>query len=205
MVGFVIGILLIGAFFGGICAGVASSKGRSTVGWFFGGFFMGYVIFPFFGILMIIIVSCLPNLKEKRNREDAQERENRRLREQLVQEQLKNEAFRQHAATRLDQHDVHIGVDTRQTVPAPGMGMPQFGAAAIVGSRPDASARRSGLAGNPTDRRTYRGRLSSFAPWHDGVAGERFDERQRPDAAPGCVFRSGRERLRRGAAAVARK
>lgn len=128
MVGFVIGVLLIGAFFGGICAGIASSKGRSTVGWFFGGFFMGYVIFPFIGIVMIILVSCLPNLKEKRNREDAQERENRRLREQLVQEQIKNEAFRQHAATRLDQHDVHIGVDTRQTVPVLGMGMPQFGA-----------------------------------------------------------------------------
>lgn len=126
IVGFIIGILLLGGFFGGICAAIASAKGRSAVGWFFGGFFMGFVFFPFFGIIMIIIVSCLSNLKEKRSREDSQERENRRLREQLIQEQIKNESFRQHAAARLDQHDVHLGVDTRAAVPAIGMGMPQF-------------------------------------------------------------------------------
>src|SRR5436190_8935887 len=107
--------LIVRAICGAIAAAIASSKGRSAVGWFFGGFFLV--------ILGIIIVACLSNLNEKRRKEQAQERENRRLREQLVQEQIKNEAFRQHAAARLDQHDVHLGVDTRATVPAIGTGM----------------------------------------------------------------------------------
>ncbi len=91
---------------GGICSAIASSKGRNPVGWFFGGFI---------GIIGIIIVACLPNLKEKKSREDAIDRENRRLREQLYQEQMKAETFRRHAIERLDVHDVHLGVDTRTT------------------------------------------------------------------------------------------
>jgi len=123
-VGILIGVLLIGGFFGGICAAIASSKGRSVIGWFFGGFFLGFIIFPFFGIIMIILVACLPNLKEKQRREEAIDRENRRLREQLMQEQIKNEAFRRHAAARLDNHDVQLGVDTRSAAPLLGAGFP---------------------------------------------------------------------------------
>jgi type II secretory pathway pseudopilin PulG len=112
--------LVIHLIFALICASImaciASSKGRSVIGWFFGGFFMG--ILGFLGIIGIIIVAVLPNLKEQRFKEEALERENRRLREQLMQEQIKTEAFRQHAAARLDAHDAHLGVDTRAVVTA---------------------------------------------------------------------------------------
>jgi GYF domain 2 len=106
--------LIIMVVFASIASAIASSKGRSTVGWFFGGFFLG--------IFGIIIVAVLPNLKEQRAKEEAIERENRRLREQLVQEQIKTEAFRRHASARLDVHDNHMGIDTRSLVsplPAP--------------------------------------------------------------------------------------
>jgi type II secretory pathway pseudopilin PulG len=69
-------------------------------------------------LIGIIIVAVLPNLKEQKSKEDAIERENRRLREQLVQEQIKTEAFRRHASSRLDAHDSHIGVDTRSLTSA---------------------------------------------------------------------------------------
>src|SRR5262245_41415653 len=90
---------------GTITAAIAHSKGRTAIGWFFAGFFIH--------IIGIIIVVALPNLKEQRFKEEAMERENRRLREQLMQEQIKSEAFRQHAAARLDAHDGHLGLDTR--------------------------------------------------------------------------------------------
>jgi type II secretory pathway pseudopilin PulG len=107
--------LVMMIIFGAIASAIASSKGRTPIGWFFGGFFIG--------LIGIIIVAVLPNLKEQKYKEEAIERENRRLREQLMQEQIKTEAFRQHAAARLDAHDVHLGVDTRQAVtalPSPG-------------------------------------------------------------------------------------
>lgn len=97
--------LIIMVVFGAITAAIASSKGRSPAGWFFVGFF-----FTLFGLIVACIAS---NVKERKARDEAMERENRRLREQLMQEQIKNEAFRQHAAARLDAHDDHIGVDTR--------------------------------------------------------------------------------------------
>ena len=97
--------LLIMAIFGGISAAIASSKGRNTVGWFFIGFF--------FGCIGLIIILCLSNLLEDQARWDAQAVEQRRLREQLRQEQLKNETFRQHTAARLDVHDRTLGIDTR--------------------------------------------------------------------------------------------
>lgn len=102
--------LLIMAVFGGITAAIASSKGRNTVGWFFIGFF--------FGCIGLVIILCLSNLHEEQAKWDAQAVEQRRLREQLRQEQLKNETFRQHTAARLDVHDRTLGVDTRQSAPA---------------------------------------------------------------------------------------
>jgi hypothetical protein len=95
---------------GAIAAAIASHKGRSAVGWFFGGFFIV--------IIGIIIVACLPNLNETRRRDQYVQQENRRLREQLMQEQIKNEAFRRHTAARLDSHDNQLGVDTRSIVSA---------------------------------------------------------------------------------------
>lgn len=102
--------LVIRFIFAVITAAVAKSKGRSVLGWFFCGLL--------FALLATIIVACLPNLKEKRRREEYLDQQNRRLREQLMQEQIKNEAFRRHAAARLDSHDQQLGVDTRSNNPA---------------------------------------------------------------------------------------
>lgn len=95
--------------FGGACAGIASSKGRNALGWFAIGFF--------FGCIGLIIILCLSNVNEENARWNAQQIEQQRLREQLRQEQIKNEALRQHTISRLDKHDEHLGVDTRQTAP----------------------------------------------------------------------------------------
>ena len=107
--------LVVRAICGLIAVAIASSKGRSQVGWFFGGFFLT--------IIGIIIVAVLPNLTEKKRREEEIALENRRLREQLIQEQIKTEAFRRHASARLDAHDEHLGMDTRSAtaLPAPEM------------------------------------------------------------------------------------
>lgn len=118
--------LLVWLGFGGITAAVARSKGRNAVGWFF----IGLVA----GCIGIIIVACLPNLNEERAKWDANEIEQRRLREQLRQEQLKNEAMRQHTAARLDQHDEKLGMDTRAT--SPGLSLAPTTRPTLLGSPP---------------------------------------------------------------------
>lgn len=90
---------------GAISAFIASSKGRSAVGWFIGGFFLT--------IIAIIIVALLSDLKKEQAQRERDMQERRRLRERLRQEQLKNEAFRRHATARLDAHDQHLGIETR--------------------------------------------------------------------------------------------
>jgi hypothetical protein len=104
----IIGLMVRLAFAVG-CAMIASSKGRNVAGWFF----LGLI----FSCIALIIVICLSNLQQEEARWSAQEVEQRRLREQLRQEQMKNEALRQHTIARLDQHDVHLGIDTRETAP----------------------------------------------------------------------------------------
>ncbi len=99
-------IIILKVICGAIAAAIASSKGRSTIGWFFGGFFLD--------IIGIIIVAVIANLKEQQAHRQHVSRENRRLREQLHQERMKQEAFRQHATARLDVHDDHMGLDTKQ-------------------------------------------------------------------------------------------
>ena len=99
--------LVVGLICGLICVAIASSKGRNAVGWFFVGFLIG--------IIGLIICACMSNLNEEKARFAKIEQDRRRLREQLRQEQLKGEAFRLHAAQRLDAHDRSLGVDTRQT------------------------------------------------------------------------------------------
>ena len=101
--------LVVRLAFAGICAGVASSKGRSALGWFF----LGLI----FTCIPMIIILCLSNKKEADAKWQAQDLEQQRLREQLRQEQIKNEALRQHTIARLDQHDQSLGIDTRQTAP----------------------------------------------------------------------------------------
>ncbi len=94
---------------------IARTKGRTGVGWGVG---LGFAsLSPLIAIILLVVLCCLPNMKTQRAKEQRIERENRRLREQLRQEQIKGESFRQHAATRLDAHDGHLGVDTRNTLP----------------------------------------------------------------------------------------
>ncbi|MCU0780122.1 MAG: DUF4339 domain-containing protein [Akkermansiaceae bacterium] len=106
--------LVIGLVLGGVTSAIAASKGRNAVGWFFLGFF--------FGCVSLIIILCLSNLKEEQAYRQTQLIEQQRLREQLRQEQMKTEALRRHTVARLDAHDQHLGIDTRQTAPALGPG-----------------------------------------------------------------------------------
>ena len=95
-------ILLI---FGIICAAIANSKGRSVIAWFFIGFFFGI-----FGLIILLVVG---NLKDARQKEMEMKTEQRRLREQLRQERIKNDQFRKHTQVRLDTHDNALGLETR--------------------------------------------------------------------------------------------
>ncbi len=99
-------VLVIRGIFAAICGAIANTKGRNVAGWAAAGFFID--------IIGIIIVACLPNLKDQAARDRHIDEENRRLREQLRQERIKMEALRTHTAARLDAHDQHLGLDTRQ-------------------------------------------------------------------------------------------
>jgi len=104
--------LLVAGVCGIIAAAIASNKGRSAVGWFFGGFFLG--------LIGIIVVACLSNLKEEQARRLQAESERRRLREQLSQERHKSETYRRYSMQRLDAHDDALGLDTRSAAALPG-------------------------------------------------------------------------------------
>lgn len=106
-------IMLIG---GAISAFIAHSKGRNVVGWFFFGFLL-----PLIGIIVALVVSDLK--EEERHRAHAQA-ERRRLKEQLRQEQIKNESFQRHATHRLDSHDQVLRIDTRRAAGLDGGGAP---------------------------------------------------------------------------------
>jgi hypothetical protein len=97
--------LIVSLICGVVTAIVGNSKGRSPIGWFFVGFFLGII-----GLIISFVVSDLNREREFRSHSNL---ERRRLREQLKQERMKNEAFRRHAGARLDRHDRALGVDTR--------------------------------------------------------------------------------------------
>lgn len=101
--------LIILLIFGIVCAMIAHSKGRNAIGWFLIGCLLGLIGF--------IVILCMSNLNEERQRQARQDEENRRLREKLRQEQLKLESLRRHTAERLDHHDRALQMDTRSTVP----------------------------------------------------------------------------------------
>ena len=65
--------LLLAVVFGVICSAIASSRGRSGIAWFFIGIFAGCI--------GLIIVLCLPNLKEEQAKHMQLRLENRHLRE----------------------------------------------------------------------------------------------------------------------------
>jgi hypothetical protein len=98
-------VLIVNLIFGIICALVASSKGRSPIAWFALGFF--------FPIIAIIVLCCIANLKEEELRRRNDYERTHRIREQLRQEQIKNEAFQRHAGARMDVHDRALGMNTR--------------------------------------------------------------------------------------------
>lgn len=123
--------LIIMCVFGGACAAIANSKGRSPVGWFFIGLLLGCI--------GLIIILCLSNENEVREKERIQEDMNRRLREQLRQEQMKIEALRAHTAARLDAHDSALGLNTRSAAPALAGTAPPMLAGGTTGALPDAS------------------------------------------------------------------
>lgn len=114
--------LIIYLVFGGICAALADSKGRSAVGWFFIG--------VFFSCFALIILLVLPNLKEQKAKEDRLEEENRRIREQVRQEQLRLESFRQQTNTRLERHDQVLQINTNPNMQSP------IGLGNVAGSPP---------------------------------------------------------------------
>lgn len=97
--------LLIRLFFGVVSAVIASNKGRNAAGWFFGGFFLG--------LIGLVIVAVLSNKKEEDAKWSEMNKERRRLREELRQERIKNEATRKHANRRLDAHDKALSMNTR--------------------------------------------------------------------------------------------
>lgn len=96
-------ICLIG---GVIAALIANAKGRSPVAWFFLGFF-----FPIIAIIIVAVMESPEQALEYRRRDTERAH---RVREQIRQQEVKNEAFQRHAGARLDLHDRALGMDTRE-------------------------------------------------------------------------------------------
>lgn len=111
-------LLFIYLIFGIVCAIIAHSKGRNVIGWFFIG-----IVFALFGLILIL---CLPNLKDSSKERAIQETVNQRVQEQLRQERLKTQAFQnytsgrlENTSARLDYHDNELGVETQDLGPSP--------------------------------------------------------------------------------------
>ncbi|MCU0867926.1 MAG: DUF4339 domain-containing protein [Planctomycetes bacterium] len=95
---------VICAVFGGICAAIASGRGRNIAGWFCLGFFL-----QCFGIILILV---LPDLKVEEQRRQRHALETRRLREQLAKERQVADERHHHVERRLGAHDQALGLDT---------------------------------------------------------------------------------------------
>ena len=102
--------LLVLLCFGTISAIVANNKGRSAVGWFFGGFFLG--------LIGVIVVLVLPDLKQQSLKEQRLRAENRRLRERVRKDRtVADQRYRQ-VNRRLKAHDIMMEIDTDSQDPA---------------------------------------------------------------------------------------
>jgi hypothetical protein len=119
-------VMLICAF---AAMAIAASKGRSQVAWFFGGLFLG--------VTGIIIVAVISNLKQEKAYREQAESERRRLREQLRQERIKSESYRQYSMTRIDVHDRLLGVDTHAAALPGAAPMPALPSDASAAANPD--------------------------------------------------------------------
>jgi hypothetical protein len=131
--------LVIMAALGTACALIASSRGRSPVGWFFIGALPCWL-----GIFGLIMVLVLPDLKVQEERERRLADENRRLREKLRKDRMVADERHAEMNRRIGAHDVALGVDT---------------AGAPVGALPDASPSPAASASPPPS-------LSPFADQH---------------------------------------
>lgn len=89
---------------GAVCAMIADSKGRSALGFFFVGFFLGCI--------GLIIILCLDNVKEREERHEVLRRQNQRLREQLKKDRAVADRRHQESVQRLTAHDRALGLDT---------------------------------------------------------------------------------------------
>lgn len=96
--------LIVMTVFGGICAAVASGRGRSGVAWFFVGFF--------FACIGLIVLLALPDVKKEEARHKRQAQENRRLREQIKKERQVADGRHLGVERRLRAHDVALDLDT---------------------------------------------------------------------------------------------
>jgi hypothetical protein len=138
-----------------ICGIVAHHKGRNVLGW---------AALGMLGLLPLILVCVLPNVKEQAEREAYVAEENRRLREQLRQERIKSESFRQHASARLDAHDQQLGLDTRGSGPALGAGIRPAGQ--LAGGRDDGTYGLAPPGGSP------QAATQDVPRWYYGLRGQ---------------------------------
>jgi len=111
----------IGLVFGIVCAFVASSRGRSPVGWFFLGAFLSCIA--------LVLLLVMPDLKQEEAKTRRHQLENRRLREQLAKERQVADQRHHHVERRLGAHDQALGLDTTEPPQLTGGTPPQLAAA----------------------------------------------------------------------------
>ncbi len=147
---------------GGVCAAIASGRGRSGIGWFFVGLL--------FSCIGLVVLLALPDLQKEAMRDRQQEQENRRLREQIAKNRQVADQRHTGLERRLGAHDQALGVDTSEPAALTGGAPPPL---------PDGAewyyARNNERQG-PVPTETLRGLLRDRAlarttlVWRDGMA-----------------------------------
>lgn len=105
--GFLLVFVVVRFIFAGICAFIASGRGRSGAGWFFIG-----LLFDCFALIVLLV---MPDLKKQEEERQRQERENRRLRELIAKDRQVVDTRTSAIDRRLGAHDQALGVDTTET------------------------------------------------------------------------------------------
>lgn len=104
--------IVFGLIFGTVCAFIANSKGRNEVGWFFFGFGAG--LFVIFGVIPLIMVAAMDNLKAAAAREEDLRQQNRRLKEQIRKDRMVADQRHLLVEDRLRAHDRVLNLDTER-------------------------------------------------------------------------------------------
>lgn len=102
--GFLLVFVVVRFIFAGICAFIASGRGRSGAGWFFIG-----LLFDCFALIVLLV---MPDLKKQEEERQRQERENRRLREMIAKDRQVVDTRTSAIDRRLGAHDQALGLDT---------------------------------------------------------------------------------------------